>query len=77
MAYVLSAPETSKVPIAPMEVHMFRVLCLQGGGVYVQDGTVTFVACTISGNTATVRAHVQNFPDGKIADVLASTRLHN
>jgi hypothetical protein len=56
---------------------MFRVLCLQGGGVYVQDGTVTFVACTISGNTATVRAHVQNFPDGKIADVLASTRLHN
>jgi hypothetical protein len=38
-------------------------LCLQGGGVYVQGGTVTLSSCTITGNTARyVRAHAQNFP---------------
>ena len=37
--------------------------CLQGGGVWVGGGTVTFDSCTITGNTATyVRAHPQNFP---------------
>ena len=57
--------------------------CLQGGGVFVQSGTVSFLLCTITGNSAGhVRAHAQNFvltlktshrPDGKIADVLALT----
>ena len=64
-----SALETSKVPIAPMgnclalmgDSHFVR--CLQGGGVFVGGGTVTFDSCTITGNTATyVRAHPQNFP---------------
>jgi hypothetical protein len=51
--------------------------CLQGGGVYVQGGTVAISWCTISGNTAydTVRAHLRKFPHttGKIADALDST----
>ena len=51
--------------------------CLQGGGVYIEYGTVAISSCTISGNTAEhVRAHVLNSshcPDGKIADVLAPT----
>jgi hypothetical protein len=34
---------------------------LQGGGVYVEGGSVTIHSCTISGNTA-VRAHAQKFP---------------
>ena len=53
----------------------FAPLCLQGG-VYVQGGTVTFSSCTITGNTASyVHAHAQisHRPDGKMADVLAST----
>ena len=70
----------SKFPFAPMGFsHVLRV-CLQGGGVYIYSGTVTFSSCTITGNTATgVRAHAQNFhrPDGKTADTLISTRLHN
>ena len=39
-------------------------LCLQGGGVFVQSGTVTISSCTISGNTArsSVRVHAQEFP---------------
>ena len=38
-------------------------LCLQGGGVYISSGTVSFSSCTITGNTATVvRAHAQKFP---------------
>ena len=42
---------------------MFRALCLQGGGVYIGGGTVSFSLCTITGNTAGwVRAHAQNFP---------------
>ena len=37
---------------------------LQGGGVYVESGTVTFYRCQVLGNTAgSVRAHVQIFPD--------------
>ena len=36
--------------------------CLQGGGVFVSSGTVAISSCTISGNTAIVRAHVQKFP---------------
>ena len=43
--------------------HVLR-LCLQGGGVYVLSGSVTFSSCTITGNTAAgnVRAHVRKFP---------------
>ena len=47
---------------------------LQGGGVYVSEGTVTFSSCTITGNTAFyVRAHPQNFPSPRWenADALA------
>ena len=53
-----------KVPIAPMGFsHVCARLCLQGGGVAVSGGTVSFSSCTITGNTATgVRAHAQNFP---------------
>jgi hypothetical protein len=47
--------------------------CLQGGGVYVNGGSVTIDSCTITGNTALyVRAHAPNFPSPRweIADVL-------
>ena len=46
------------------DFHMFCfVLGLQGGGVYISSGTVTFSSCTITGNTAYyVRAHAQKFP---------------
>jgi hypothetical protein len=49
--------------------------CLQGGGVFVNGGSVTIDSCTISGNTAGVRAlfKISHRPDGKFADVLAST----
>jgi hypothetical protein len=53
--------------------HVLRV-CLQGGGVLINSGTVTLSSCTITGNTAAaVRARAQIFPspDGKIADTLA------
>ena len=51
-----------KLPIAPMgDSHFAR--CLQGNGVFVQGGSVTFDSCNITGNTATnVRAHPQKFP---------------
>ena len=51
-----------KLPIAPMgDSHFAR--CLQGGGVYVQVGSVTFDSCTITGNSATnVRAHACKLP---------------
>ena len=62
MEYVPSAPETSKVPIAPMGDSRFA-RCLQGGGVDVGTGTVSISSSTISGNTAeNVRAHAQKFP---------------
>ena len=58
-----SAPETSKVPIAPMGFSHGLRLCLQGGGVRINGGTVSFSSCTIAGNTAgNVRAHAHNFP---------------
>ena len=71
---LLCACSRSKVPIAPMGFSHVLRLCLQGGGVYVQSGTVTFSSCTITGNTATyVRAHAQNFPSPRWenADALA------
>ena len=63
---LVRAAETSKVPIAPMGFsHILRV-CLQGGGVFVNSGTVTFSSCTITGNTARdVRAHAQKFPSAR------------
>jgi hypothetical protein len=62
LMYVLSAPETSKVPIALMGDSRFA-RCLQGGGVYVYSGTVTITSSSIYGNTANyVRAHDQKFP---------------
>jgi hypothetical protein len=49
--------------------------CLQGGGVLVGGGTVTFSSCTISGNQASyvrgLTLKSSHRPDGKIADVLA------
>jgi hypothetical protein len=53
--------------------------CLQGGGVFVADGTVTISSCTISGNTAdfAVRAALMlkssQCPNGKMGKLL--TRL--
>ena len=43
-----------KVPIAPMGISHVLRLCLQGGGVYIDgSGTVvSFLSCTITGNTA-------------------------
>ena len=70
MLQFVRATETSNFPIAPMGKcltpmgfsHVLR-LCLQGGGVYIGSGTVTFSSCTITGNTVYyVRAHPQNFP---------------
>jgi hypothetical protein len=56
------ARSSSKVPIAPMGNSRFA-RCLQGGGVFVQGGSVTISSCTISGNSAYyVRAHPQKFP---------------
>ena len=49
---------------------------LQGGGVYVYGGSVTFSSCTITGNSAGfVRDHAQKFPSPRweIADALAPT----
>ena len=67
--YVPSAPETSKVPIAPMGDSRFA-RCLQGGGVAVYGGTVSIVNSQIYSNTApNVRAHLQKSshrPDGKM-----------
>jgi hypothetical protein len=56
------ARSRSKVPIAPMGDSRFA-RCLQGGGVYDGDGTVSIVNSQIYSNTANnVRAHLQKFP---------------
>ena len=41
-----------KLPIAPMGISHVLRLCLQGGGVFIDGGTVTFLSCTVTGNTA-------------------------
>ena len=41
----------SKLPIAPMGISYVLCLCLQGGGVFIDSGTVTFLSCTVTGNT--------------------------
>jgi hypothetical protein len=74
---------------SPMGFSHVLHLCLQGGGVFVQSGTVTISSSTISGNTAAwVRASliackspialiialkIFNRPDGKTADALCLT----
>ena len=60
---LVRAAETSKVPIALMGFSPVSRLCLQGGGVYIISGTVTFSSCTITDNSAYyVRDHAQKFP---------------
>ncbi len=52
-------------PLPRWDFHMCCALCLQGqgGGVFINSGTVTLSSCTITGNFASgVRAHAQNFP---------------
>ena len=62
-SFWMGAFSCSKVPIAPMGFSHVLRLCLQGGGVLIFGGTVTFSSCTITGNTAMhVRAHAHNFP---------------
>ena len=70
--YVPQRP--SKVPIAPMGFSHVLRLCLQGGGVYIGFGTVSFSWCTITGNTATgyVCAHAQKFPSPRWENALLS-----
>ena len=59
----LCACSRSKVPIAPMGFSHVLHLCLQGGGVWVSSGSVSFSSSTITGNSAgSVRAHAQKFP---------------
>ena len=63
------ASHACKLPIAPMGFSHVSRLCLQGGGVYISSGTVTFSSCTITGNTANyVRAHAQKFPSPQWED---------
>ena len=65
--YVPQRP--SKVPIARMGISHVLFLCLQGGGVLIGSGTVTFLSCTVTGNTAyNVHAHAQTShrPDGRL-----------
>ena len=66
-------------PSPRWDIHMFCALCLQGGGVYVRSGSVTFSSCTITGNSAPyVRAHAHKCPsprDGKMADMPKSTLI--
>ena len=61
---IVRASHACKLPIAPMGFSHVLRSCLQGGGVYVLGGSVTFSSCTIAGNTATnnVRAKVRKFP---------------
>jgi hypothetical protein len=53
--------KSSQCPNGRLKSHFAP--CLQGGGVFVQQGgSVTIDSCTISGNAASVRVHVQKFP---------------
>jgi hypothetical protein len=60
--YVQQRPR--KFPSPRWDFHMFCALCLQGGGVYNEHGSVSFSSCTITGNTAyDVRAaETRNYP---------------
>ena len=70
--YSMYVPQRhSKLPIAPMGFSHGLRLCLQGGGVLIYGGTVSFSSCTIAGNTAgNVRAHAQNFPSPRWENVI-------
>jgi hypothetical protein len=61
-------------PSPRWETHDLRVV-LQGGGIYVSNGTVSIVNSQVYSNqAANVRAHAlksSHRPDGKMADVLA------
>ena len=62
-SFWIGACSCGNFPSPRWDFHMFRALCLQGGGVRIYSGTVTFSLCTITGNTAGyVRAHAQKFP---------------
>ena len=58
------------IPSPRWDFHIFRALCLQGGGVLVYYGTVTISSSTISGNNAGyVRALMfksSHGPDGRL-----------
>ena len=63
--------DLQKFPSPRWDFHMFRALCLQGGGVYIGGGTVSFSSCAITGNTAAfVRAHAQKFPSPRWENAL-------
>ena len=68
--YIDKVRAHSKFLYAPMGISHVLRLCLQGGGVWVSSGSVTFSSCTITGNTATnyVRAHVRKFPSPRWED---------
>ena len=74
--YVPDMP--ANFPSPRWDFHMFcAYACLQGGGIFVQGGTVTFSSCTITGNTASaVRAHVQNFPSPRWENALPRWDFH-
>ena len=65
--YVRQRPEKFLSP--RWDFHMFCALSLQGGGLLISSGTVSFSSCTITGNTAYyVRAHAQKFPSPPMGD---------
>ena len=69
--------DLENLPTPQWETHVCSARCLQGGGVFVQGGSVTISSCTISGNSAiwvcASHACKSPSPDGKVADVLAPT----
>ena len=63
--------------LCPMRNSRFAC-CLQGGGVLVSSGTVSITFCSIYGNTVPACSCSEfPIPDGKVADVLALSHLHN
>jgi hypothetical protein len=78
--YVRAAETFCEFPIAPGDSRVAR--CLQGGGVYVQGGTVSIVNSQIYSNTASqVRAsHACKLPIapmGNCRRACTDSRLHN
>ena len=72
--YVPQIP--SMFHIAPMGDSCFAHF-LQGGGVYVNGGSVTFSSCTITGNSAGyVRVHAQKFPSPSWGEEIHVPTLH-
>ncbi len=76
----VNASHAQNFPSPQRETQSHLAPCLQGGGVFVQGGSVTIDSCTISGNAASVSVHVQKFPcpHGNMADMPRSTLIfHN